>query len=95
MTFADIAGLILTILSITLILGAGVRWVIRKYLQDMLHELKPNSGQSIKDQVTRLEKNFKQIEHQQSEADLLRKEMNKKIDHMYDVLLDYISKSSR
>lgn len=95
MTFADIAGLILTILSITLILGAGVRWVIRRYLQDMLHELKPNSGSSIKDQVTRLEKNFKQIEHQQSEADLLRKEMNKKIDHMYDVLLDYISKSSR
>jgi hypothetical protein len=95
MTFADIAGLILTILSITLILGAGVRWVIRKYLQDMLHELKPNSGSSIKDQVTRLEKNFKQIEHQQSEADLLRKEMNKKIDHMYDVLLDYISRSSK
>jgi hypothetical protein len=95
MTFADIAGLILTILSITLILGAGVRWVIRRYLQDMLHELKPNSGQSIKDQVTRLEKNFKQIEHQQSEADILRKEMNKKIDHMYDVLLDYISRSNR
>ena len=95
MTFADIAGLILTILSITLILGAGVRWVIRRYLQDMLHELKPNSGQSIKDQVTRLEKNFKQIEHQQSEADILRKEMNKKIDHMYDVLLDYISRSSK
>ena len=93
MTFADIAGLILTILSITLIIGAGVRWVIRKYLQDMLHELKPNSGQSIKDQVTRLEENFKQIEHQQKEADTLRKEMNKKIDHMYDVLLDYISKS--
>jgi hypothetical protein len=95
MTFADIAGLILTILSITLILGAGVRWVIRRYLQDMLHELKPNSGSSIKDQVTRLEKNFKQIEHQQSEADILRKEMNKKIDHMYDVLLDYISRSNR
>jgi F0F1-type ATP synthase membrane subunit b/b' len=94
MTFADIAGLILTILSITVVLGAGVRWVIKKYLQDMLHELKPNSGQSIKDQVTRLEKNFLQIEHQQKEADLLRKEMNKKIDHMYDVLLDYISRSN-
>jgi hypothetical protein len=95
MTFADIAGLILTILSITVVLGAGARWVIRKYLQDMLHELKPNSGQSIKDQVTRLEKNFLQIEHQQKEADILRKEMNKKIDHMYDVLLDYISKSNK
>lgn len=95
MSFTDWAGLILTSLSILAILGIGLRWVIRHYLKDILHEVKPNSGQSIKDQVTRLEKNFSKIEHQQMEADLLRKEMNKKIDHMYDVLLDYISKSSR
>ena len=29
----------------------GLRWVIKSYLQ----ELKPNSGSSIKDQITRLE----------------------------------------
>ena len=30
----------------------ALRWVIKSYLQ----ELKPNSGSSIKDQITRLEK---------------------------------------
>lgn len=95
MNFTDWASLILTILSILTVLGIGLRWVIRHYLKDILHEVKPNSGSSIKDQVTRLEKNFIKIEHQQLEADSLRKEMNKKIDHMYDVLLDYISKSGK
>jgi hypothetical protein len=95
MTFADIAGLILTILSITTILGVGIRWIIRNYLREVLHELKPNGGSSIKDQVNRLELEVQKINTQQIDADKLRKEMNKKIDHMYDVLLDYISKSSK
>jgi hypothetical protein len=69
-------------------LVVGVRWLVKHYFDEIKHELKPNSGQSIKDQVTRLESKV-------SEAEATRKEMNKKIDHMYDVLLDYISKSNK
>ena len=89
------AAIVVSIISIIGSAAFGVRWLVKHYFEEIKHELKPNSGQSIKDQVTRLEKNFNQIEHQQKEADLLRKEMNKKIDHMYDVLLDYISKSNK
>jgi hypothetical protein len=95
MTIQDWFGLTLTSLSILTIVGIAVRWIIRHYLKDVLHELKPNSGQSIKDQVTRLEDNFKKLDAQQKEADQIRKHMNHKIDHMYDVLLDYISRSSK
>jgi hypothetical protein len=55
MSAQDWAGLILTILSIVAVIGAGVRWIVKKYVEDILSELKPNSGSSMKDQVTRLE----------------------------------------
>lgn len=95
MTIQDWLGLTLTALSILTIIGIGIRWVIRHYLKDILHEVKPNGGSSIKDQVNRLEKNFHVLEKSHEEADQLRKQMNSKIDHMYEVLLDYISRSSK
>jgi ribosome recycling factor len=55
MTPQDLAGFILTLLSIVIIIGVGARWIMKKYVEDILSELKPNSGSSMKDQVTRLE----------------------------------------
>lgn len=55
MSADDWARLILTILSIVTVVGAGVRWIVKKYVEDILAELKPNSGSSMKDQITRLE----------------------------------------
>jgi hypothetical protein len=88
MTIQDWLGLTLTSLSILTVIGVAVRWVIRHYLKDVVHELKPNGGSSLKDQVNRLEAKVQ-------EADIKRKEMSNKIDHMYEVLLDYISRSSK
>ena len=55
MTTQDWAGFILTVLSILGIVGIGARWIVKKYVEDIMSELKPNSGSSMKDQVTRLE----------------------------------------
>lgn len=55
MTAQDWAGLILTVLSILGIVGVAARWIIMKYVEQIMSELKPNSGSSMKDQVTRLE----------------------------------------
>jgi hypothetical protein len=52
MTVEDWARLILTTLSILAIVGGGIRWLVKHYL----NELKPNSGSSLKDSVDRLEK---------------------------------------
>jgi hypothetical protein len=51
MTPQDWAALILTLLTITTIVAGGIRWLVKHYL----NELKPNSGSSLKDSVTRLE----------------------------------------
>lgn len=88
MTIENWVGVIVGISTIVTSAGLGVRWLVKHYFDEIKHELKPNGGSSIKDQVNRLEK-------QVSEADQLRKEMNQKIDHMYEVLLDYISRNNK
>ena len=61
MTTEDWAQLILTILSIFTVVGVGVRWVIKKYVEDIIYEMKPNNGSSMKDQITRLEEKTEKI----------------------------------
>lgn len=82
------AAIIVSIISILGSAAFGVRWLVKHYFDEIKHELKPNGGSSLKDQVNRLEK-------QQLEADQLRKDTNKKIDHLYDLFVDYVSKTNR
>jgi hypothetical protein len=51
MTPQDWAALILSVLSILVFVAGGIKWLVKHYLS----ELKPNSGSSLKDSVTRLE----------------------------------------
>ena len=82
MTIQDWAALILSVLTIVGIMAGGIKFLVKHYLV----ELKPNSGSSMKDQISRLEQRI-------NEADAKRSDMNRKLDHMYDVLLDYIAKN--
>jgi hypothetical protein len=49
------AGFAATIIGIVGSVGLVLRWILKKYVQEIMTELKPNSGSSMKDQVTRLE----------------------------------------
>ena len=51
MTAQNWAGLIVSVIAITTAFAGSVRWLVKHYL----YELKPNSGSSLKDSVTRLE----------------------------------------
>lgn len=82
MTIQDWAALAVSVLTIVAVLAGAIKWLVKHYLA----ELKPNSGSSLKDQVNRLELRI-------SEADTVRKDMDRKLDHMYKILLEYISKS--
>lgn len=55
MTPQEWAGLIATIIGIVGSVGIVLRWILKKYVEEIMTELKPNSGSSMKDQVTRLE----------------------------------------
>ena len=84
----DWAGLVLTTLSIVTLVIGGVKFLVKHYFDEIKAELKPNSGSSLKDQVTRLEMRT-------NEADQMRRDMNEKLDKMYLVLLDHISKNNK
>ena len=61
MTAQGWAGFILTVLSILGAVGLVGRWIVKKYVEDIMSELKPNSGSSMKDQVTRLESKMDKV----------------------------------
>jgi hypothetical protein len=89
MTIQDWAALTVSVLTIVAVVAGSIKWLVKHYLA----ELKPNSGSSLKDQVSRLETRI-------NEAELVRKQMKEdhkamrdKLDHMYDILLEYIAKS--
>jgi hypothetical protein len=86
MTFTDWAQLILVILSILGIVAGGIRFLVKHYFSEMKAELRPNSGSSLKDQVTRLELRV-------NEADVTRRDMDRKLDKMYSILIEYIAKN--
>lgn len=87
MNIQDWAGLILAILSIVALIAGGIKFLVKHYFS----ELKTNGGSSMRDEVKSVWKEVKEIKARQDEADVLRREMNQKLDKMYMILLDYVS----
>ncbi len=95
MTIQEWAGLTLTILSILGIVITSVRWYIDFKVQpiidaveDIRKETKTNGGSSMRDEI-------KDIKLEQEHAREKRKAQSEKIDHMYDILIEYIARSSK
>ncbi len=95
MTIQEWAGLVLTLLSISLIILGGIRWYISvqikpiaEAVEDIRKETKTNGGTSMRDEI-------KQIKLEQENAREKRKATSDKLDHMYDILLEYVSKNSK
>ena len=93
MTATDWAQFILALLSIGAIIISAIRWYIKiqikpiaEAVEDIRAETKTNGGTSMRDEI-------KQIKLDQENAKVLRKATSDKLDHMYEVLLDYVSRS--
>jgi hypothetical protein len=93
MTINDWVGLVFTLLSIGTILLGGIRWYIKTQIEpiheavcDIRAETKTNGGTSMRDEI-------KAIKKEQEEAKQLRKATSDKLDHMYDILIEYITRS--
>jgi hypothetical protein len=93
MTATDWAQFILALLSIGAIVAGSIRWYIKAQIKpiheavcDIRAETKTNGGTSMRDEIKAI-KNQQEIDRQLSVAH------KEKLDHMYDILLEYISKS--
>lgn len=88
MTIQDWAALIVAILTIVSSVALAIKWLVKHYLV----ELKPNSGSSLRDAVTRLENS---VDEQRIESLKSRERQEKKIDEMYKILIEHISNSKK
>jgi hypothetical protein len=93
MTAQEWAGFILTLLSIGGVVLGGIRWYIKvqvepiiEMVSDIRSETKTNGGSSMRDEI-------KFIKLEQERSAKTRLAYNDKLDHMYDILIEYISKS--
>ena len=93
MTTSDWAQFILTLLSIGAIIVSSIRWYIKvqvkpiiEVVEDIRSETKTNGGSSMRDEI-------KAIKQEQEEAKHLRKATSDKLDNMYEILLEYVSRS--
>jgi hypothetical protein len=88
MTIQDWASLIVAILTIVSSIAFGIKWLVKHYLV----ELKPNSGSSLRDAVSRLEHG---LNEQKEESAKSRERQEKKLDEMYKILIEHISNSKK
>lgn len=93
MTIQDWAAFILAISSITGIVLTGIRWYInfqvkpiQEAVQDIRKETKTNGGSSMRDEI-------RSIKNQQEEDREIRKATSDKLDHMYEILIEFIARS--
>jgi hypothetical protein len=95
MTTTDWAQFILALLSIGAIIVSSIRWYIKvqvrpiaEAVEDIRKETKTNGGYSMRDEI-------KYIKKENEEAKQLRKATSDKLDHMYDLFVEYVSKNSK
>ena len=88
MTIQDWASLIVAILTIVSSIAFGIKWLVKHYLV----ELKPNSGSSMKDQISRLEL---ALDEQRVDSINSRNRQEEKLNDMYKILLDHIAKLNK
>ena len=69
----SVLAITISISTIITTIGLGVKWLVKHYFEEIKKEIKPNSGSSIKDQVTRLESRTENLEN--------------KLDKLYDLLI--------
>lgn len=95
MSVQEWLGVVLTSLTIVTLVGGIVKWYIgiqikpiAEAVEDIRKETKTNGGSSMRDEI-------KQIKIEQEHAREKRKETKDKLDHMYDILIDYIARNNK
>jgi hypothetical protein len=87
-----ILGISISIATVITLVASGVRWLTKHYFEEIKKELKPNSGSSLKDQVTRLERDILDLKEQNSEGEKFHEKLDTKIDKLTELFIQYVSK---
>ena len=94
-TVQMIFGIIISFATIITLVASGVRWLVRHYFDDIKKELKPNSGSSLKDQVTRLEEDILDLKTQNVQGEKFHQKLDSKIDTLTEMFIQYLSRNNK
>jgi hypothetical protein len=70
----------------------GIRWLVKHYFDEIKHELKPNGGSSIKDQVNRMETDITSLKNQNTKGEEYHERIDIKIDDLTKMFVEYVSR---
>ena len=89
-----IVGILVGIGTLLTMLGVAMRWMVKHYLEEIKHELKPNGGGSMKDQVNNLDARMDKADTLRKETYIRVEKLERKMDDLYDKFIVYLGKQN-
>ena len=93
MNAGDWVAIIVGVIAIISGFAALIRYIAKnalvQELEEIKHELKPNSGSSIKDQITRVEENHQRLKEENIVINNKIDKMEEKVDKMFNIILKH------
>lgn len=91
----SILAIVISLITVITSTALGVRWLTKHYFDEIKHEMKPNGGQSIKDQVNRMEKDILDLKSQNHKGEQYHEKLDQKVEHLTNLFIEYVSRNSK
>ena len=88
----SILAISVSLITVITSTALGVRWLTKHYFNEIKHELKPNGGQSMKDQVNRMESDILDLKNQNLKGEEYHEKLDNKIDELTRLFVEYVSR---
>ena len=85
-------AIIVSLITVITSTALGVRWLTKHYFDEIKHEMKPNGGQSMKDQVNRMESDILDLKNQNLKGEEYHEKLDNKIDELTRMFVEYVSR---
>jgi hypothetical protein len=88
----SILALVISISTIITSAALGIRWLTKHYFKEIKHEMIPNGGSSMKDQVSRMESDILDLKVQNHKGEEYHEKLDKKIDDLTKLFVEYVAR---
>jgi hypothetical protein len=94
-TTSMLLGIVISVSTIISVTALGIRWLVKHYFEEIKHELKPNGGSSMKDQLNQLTNRQTKDEALGKETYMKVEKLDRKLDDLYDKFIEYLANSNK
>ena len=91
----SVLAIVISLITVITSTALGVRWLTKHYFDEIKHEIKPNGGQSIKDQVNRIEKDIEDLKNQNRKGEEYHEKLDQKVEHLTNLFIEYVTRNGK